>query len=272
MSIESNASKPNETVEQLRSQLQLEAQKRRQAEEALESAQQELNRLELIANHTQHALIVANLDGKIEWTNNAFTEQTGYSAEEALGHRPDDLLQGADTDPATQKLIRKTLARPQSKQQAELLDGSEGIYRDLFETTRDAIMSLGEEGFFNCNEATLKLFGFDSREEFCRNHPLDLSPEFQADGQRSADAVVGVVERAFREGNNQFEWRHCRRDGTEFDAEVILSRYQIESGPVIQASVRDISERKAAEAESWASLKYLDVTIAPEPNEISTCS
>ena len=292
VSIETDISEPNE-VELLQNQLRQEIQGRQQAEAALESKRREVKRLELISRHTLHAVIVANSAGEIEWANEAFTRLTGYPSHEVLGRRPDDILQGPETDPETQKIVRETLGAgqpvdveiinynrdrepywahlqitpvcdddgellhfiatqtdiSQSKQQAELLDGSEGIYRDLFETTRDAIMSLDDAGFFNCNNATLKLFGFDTREEFCMSHPLTLSPEFQPDGRKSVDAIAEVVGKAFRDGNNQFEWRHCRRDGTEFDAEISLSRYQIESGPVIQASVRDISERKAAEAE-----------------------
>ena len=135
------------------------------------------------------------------------------------------------------------------KEQAERLNGSQQIYQDLFETTRDAILSLGKEGFFNCNDAALKLFGFDTIEEFCACGPSDVSPEFQPDGRRSEDAAKEVVSRAFQEGLCRFEWQHCHRDGTTFDAEVVLSRYQVGSEPVLQASVRDISERKAAEAE-----------------------
>ena len=135
------------------------------------------------------------------------------------------------------------------KEQAKRLTGSQQIYQDLFETTRDAIMSLGKEGFFNCNDATLKLFGYDTREEFCACCPSDVSPEFQPNGRTSADAVNEVVTLAFQNGICRFEWQHCRRDGSLFDAEVVLSRYQVGSEPVLQASVRDISERKAAEAE-----------------------
>ena len=134
------------------------------------------------------------------------------------------------------------------KEQAERLTGSQQIYQDLFDTTRDAIMSLGKEGFFDCNDATLKLFGYDTREEFCKCCPSDVSPEFQSDGRTSVDVANEVVGQAFQDGISRFEWRHCRRDGTLFDAEVVLSRYQVGSEPVLQASVRDISERKAAEA------------------------
>ena len=132
--------------------------------------------------------------------------------------------------------------------QASLLDGSEQIYRNLFSTTRDAIISLNENGFFDCNEAALEIFGYDSKEEFCRCHPADVSPEYQPDGSVSGEAIQRQVQEALEKGDVSFDWVYRKKDGTEFDAEVVLSRYQIEGGAVLQASVRDISERKAAEA------------------------
>ena len=136
----------------------------------------------------------------------------------------------------------------ESRTKSALLDGSERIYRELFNTTRDAIVSVGENRFFECNAAALELFRFDSKEEFCACTPADVSPEFQPCGQPSSEGVMAHVNKAMQEGACQFDWVHQRKDGSCFDAEVSLSRYQIESGSVLQASVRDISVRKAAEA------------------------
>lgn len=47
---------------------------------------------------------------RIVYVNPAFTELTGYTAEEAIGQNP-RILQGEDTDPATRDRIREALAR-----------------------------------------------------------------------------------------------------------------------------------------------------------------
>ena len=56
------------------------------------------------------------------------------------------------------------------------LKHSEMKFRTLYNSTSDAVMLLDEKGFFDCNEATLKMYGCATREEFCSKHPADLSP------------------------------------------------------------------------------------------------
>jgi len=132
--------------------------------------------------------------------------------------------------------------------QTESLDASDQLYQELFENTSDAIMSLDEDGLHNCNNATLKLFGFDSYEEFCNKQPSDISPEFQPNGLQSSVAAKARIQEAVQKGSSRFDWVHTRKDGSEFDCEVVLNRQNTKDGPSIQASIRDISERKAAEA------------------------
>src|SRR5690606_26633234 len=45
-----------------------------------------------------------------------------------------------------------------------------------------------------------------------------------------------------------FEWRLRRFDGTEFDAEVSLTRIELDHIPYLVACVRDITERKQSQA------------------------
>jgi PAS domain S-box-containing protein len=58
-----------------------------------------LSRLAQIAQVTASTVIITDVDGRIVWVNESFTRITGYSFEEAVGHSPGALLQGAETDP-----------------------------------------------------------------------------------------------------------------------------------------------------------------------------
>jgi PAS domain S-box-containing protein len=122
-------------------------------------------------------------------------------------------------------------------------------YRSLFEGTHDALMLLDRSGFVDCNEQTLDLFGFESVEAFIEMAPWELSPKTQPDGANSSEAAKEYIERAFEEGQAFFEWTHERSDGTEFPAEVKLSKFQLDGEPALHGLVRDISERKAYEQE-----------------------
>lgn len=122
-------------------------------------------------------------------------------------------------------------------------------YRIFFESLRDAIILLGHDGFYACNKAALELFGFSTKEEFMSKHPIDISPPTQPDGRYSLTASAEHEGRAYREGAAFFEWLHRRQDGTTFPAEVFLCRIEYQSKIAIQATVRDITERKNAERE-----------------------
>ncbi len=128
----------------------------------------------------------------------------------------------------------------------ERLRQSEEKFRGLFESSNDAIMLLDEKSFIDCNEATLRVFRMKTKEEFLGCHPGELSPPRQEDGRDSISAANEKIKVALREGRNFFEWTHMRADGTTFPAEVLLSALTMEGRRVLQATVRDITERKRA--------------------------
>jgi PAS domain S-box-containing protein len=123
----------------------------------------------------------------------------------------------------------------------------EARFRAIFEGSNDAIMLLDEKGFFDCNDQTLELFGFQSRDDFLRCTPADVSPSYQPDGAESNTAVQERVQRAFQEGYNRFDWTHKRVNDVEFPAEVLLSAFDLSGRRVLQATVRDLTERKQAQ-------------------------
>jgi len=126
---------------------------------------------------------------------------------------------------------------------------SELKYRRVFESSNDAIMLLDSERFFDCNSAALKVFGYTTRDEFLGKHPAEVSPSRQADGRESLTAADEKIAAAFKAGRNHFEWLHQRADGTVFPADVLLTPMDFRGHKVLQATVRDISDRKQAETE-----------------------
>lgn len=143
----------------------------------------------------------------------------------------------------------------------EALQQSEVKFRTLYESSGDAVMLLDDKGFFDCNSATLSMFGCASIKEFCSKHPADLSPPFQPDGTGSMTLANKQIETAMKEGSNSFEWIHHRIDGEDFFADVLLNAMELDGRPVLQAVVRDISERKKTELAVRESEQSLNITL-----------
>ena len=135
------------------------------------------------------------------------------------------------------------------KQAEAALAESELTYRRLFESSNDAMMLLDSGQFLDCNEAALRMLGYSTRDEFLGKHPGEVSPPLQADGRESRIAADENITTAFRDGRNFFEWLHQRADGTVFAADVLLTPLDYHGRKVLQATVRDITPRKLAEAE-----------------------
>ncbi len=134
------------------------------------------------------------------------------------------------------------------KQMEQNLRDSEEEYRTLFEATGDAVMLLDREIFFDCNPAALEMFGCERRDQLLGKPPSAFSPTYQPGGEASDDLALHHIQKAMREGSALFEWQHMRLDGTEFPAEVFLSALELRGEPVLQAVVRDITERKEMQA------------------------
>lgn len=135
------------------------------------------------------------------------------------------------------------------RKQAEIaLQQSEMKFRTVYNSNCDAVMMLDANGFFDCNEAALAMFGCPSREVFCSSHPADLSPPVQVCGTNSIVLANQYIATAMEKGNLRFEWTHKRLDtGVTFPAEVVLNALILEGKKVLHASVHEISERKQVE-------------------------
>jgi two-component system cell cycle sensor histidine kinase/response regulator CckA len=134
------------------------------------------------------------------------------------------------------------------KRAVEALRDGELKYRALFETADDAVLLFAGEGWTDCNRAASRVFGC-TREQIIGAHPAAFSPPTQPDGRSSKEESIKAIELAFTTGPQFFEWTHRRGDGTTFPAEVDLRRLDLAGKPHIQAIVRDVTERKRAEAE-----------------------
>ncbi len=133
----------------------------------------------------------------------------------------------------------------EQKKADEVLRASEERYRSLFEAANDAVFLVEGDRFIECNSRTLEMFDC-TFEQILQETPFRFSPPQQPDGSDSGEKALELIAKAYAGRPQFFEWRHCRYDGSPFDAEVGLNRFEIAGEYQLFAIVRDITERKRA--------------------------
>ena len=128
-------------------------------------------------------------------------------------------------------------------------------YATLFESAGDAIFIMRDDVFIDCNRKTLELFRCKEK-DIIGNSPYMFSPPVQPDGINSKEKAIEKINEAVAGTPQRFEWQHKKSDGELFDAEVDLICIEIGGEKVIQAIVRDISDRKKAEEQLARRLRF----------------
>ena len=101
--------------------------------------------------------------------------------------------------------------------------------------------------YLDCNQAALKTFGCSSKEEMMSITPRDFSAPKLPDGRDPFTTAMEYIAEARKKGSVTFEWLHRKKDGTLFPTEEIFCPLKIGGREILQAIIRDITDRKQAE-------------------------
>jgi PAS domain S-box-containing protein len=128
------------------------------------------------------------------------------------------------------------------------IEAGEQRMQAIFENANDGMGLLQDGLWVEANHRILDMLGYD-RQSFLSLGPVQISPALQAEGQPSRETALELMLRA-REGQPQrFEWQLLRSNGTPIDCEVTLTLIP-QAGPgVLLAILRDVTERRALEAQ-----------------------
>ncbi len=165
-----------------------------------------------------------------------------------------------DSEDQPVKMIGTISDITERKKAEEKLKANETKFQTLFEAANDAIFLMNEKIFIDCNSKTELVFGC-SKKDIINHSPLEFSPPYQPDGSLSADKAKKKIRDALKGEPQFFEWKHCRLNGSFFNAEVSLNRIELNGIYYLQAIVRDISERKQVEEELKYSFSLLEGTL-----------
>ena len=140
------------------------------------------------------------------------------------------------------KLVGKLLAIARARHEAEeALRDSQARFAGILDNANEAIISMDEQGCITLfNHAAETIFGYTAAEAVYRPFSL-LIPEARGKGLlQSATDTPKISDRRTVNGR--------RKDGTEFAAEVSVSKLQLRERQVLTAIVRDVTEQVEAEA------------------------
>jgi PAS domain S-box-containing protein len=157
------------------------------------------------------------------------------------------------------------------------LKTSEARFRATFETAGDAILIIRHALIIDCNRRAAELLRAESRGGLL-GQSMDLfAPELQPDGESSTRLAALHISDIKLGGMKTFEWRCRRLDGTPFDAEITISLFRHNGHNLLQAVLRDVSERRrmiaaleAAKEEAERANRSKSVFLANMSHEIRT--
>jgi PAS domain S-box-containing protein len=90
-----------------------------------------------------------------------------------------------------------------------------------------------------CNEACVKIYGFNSKQELFDEYIGRCFPDLQPDGQKSLEKAAVFLDKAFKEGRCEFDWTiQIPADGRLIPTEVTLVRAEYHGEDVVLAYTR----------------------------------
>jgi two-component system sensor histidine kinase/response regulator len=153
------------------------------------------------------------------------------------------LINGFWQDLTDRKELEEQLTQARDEAQT-----AEQRLRAIFDHTRIGLVMIDQDlQFSNANPSLRELLEIDDEQQFAREFPA-FSPPFQPDGRPSMEAAREMIERAFEQGYNRFDWMHQTYAGEPRPCEIALTRVELAGKPMIFATMSDLRERKRVEA------------------------
>lgn len=124
---------------------------------------------------------------------------------------------------------------------------TEGKFRGLLEAAPDAIVAVNSTGeIVLVNDQTEVLFGYQRGELI--GHPVEILVPESLRARHPSLRAGYFAEPRTRQMGEGLDLVARRKDGTEFPAEISLSSIETDEGVLASAAIRDVTQRKRAEA------------------------
>ncbi len=151
---------------------------------------------------------------------------------------PLDTEEGPKTIAAIRDITRRAIAEEAQRK-------SEHLFRGLLDSAPDAMVIVDTQGAIQVvNAQTERLFGYSRAELREQSVDVLLPDRFRANHVRHRVAYLSNPQA--RPMGADLELYGRRKDGTEFPVDISLSPMESESGLLVIAAVRDVTERREA--------------------------
>jgi len=145
--------------------------------------------------------------------------------------------------------VDNELLQSEVNQSTEELSAQKRAFQTLFEKSADGIFLSEGRHVIDCNQATVEMFGYKSKQQLLNLPNKVFAPEFQPDGERSHRKGFRMLQICLEQGSHHYEWVNRRANGDLFWTDVVLTRLEYLGRTVIHIAFRDINTRKQLESE-----------------------
>jgi len=166
-----------------------------------------------------------------------------------------------------QKLLKKEhnkllLAYDKIHTQQIQLKEQKTLYELVFNNVTDGVLMLENGKFIDCNKSILKMLNYTKKEDILNRAPSELSPQYQHDGRLSSEKAEEMMNLAFNNGVQRFEWIHTKATGENFWTEITLTPIMKKSHKILHVLWRDISERKQLEYDNNSLKEQMELAFS----------
>ena len=137
-------------------------------------------------------------------------------------------------------------AQPVHRQTEDTVNGTQTLFEQFFEASPDGVLVVNAEGLITrVNAQTERMFGYTRSE--LQGQPVEVLVPDRFRKSHESDRHSYQAGPRMRAMGASLELFAKRKDGSEFQVEIMLSPIESSEGTVVLSVVRDITKRKQAE-------------------------
>jgi len=116
----------------------------------------------------------------------------------------------------------------------------------------------------DCNMEAVRLVGLSDKKTYMERFN-DMAPEYQADGQKTSEKIVTVIDKAMREGVSRYDWDHMNVNGEVIPFYVSTFSLKHLDGHIIISYAQDMRDINSAIAKMRETDEFTQVMFKAMP-------